>query len=791
MKHYWVLLLLLTGYFTGCAYTPGSGKTSLHSNDEITLENSFCRITFDHTSGILKGITNKSLHDDCLKQAAGSLPFRIYMDFNKEYELGDDPAAISRTVLSPDNCQIKPVRQSENRLSLLYSANNLEIELSIALEKDSGNSDWSLRICNTGSESRPILPVFPWLGGVHPGDAAAPNLATVMNQAGTYGPAWQHHGGYCGNGGQWSMQWHALWEPATRSAFGLILMDPEAKAKQLRLKKPTIEVAYFPPITLAPGASYELPPARLLVYAGDWRLAARAYRNWYDTALPHAELPQWFKDSDMLDGRHFAKGVPGSQPAYGVQTLLERFSELPRAHLSRPFDNTEYAFYSRGSMLYGKHTDGDNIIREDMGGAEAMRDGIAKVHQLGRHVTLYIEGYIVAQESELAKSGKAERWSVMDRKGSISGPYTKQGFYHMCPGCAEWQDHLAATASRLLHDTGADGIRLDSLGFYFLPCYNPAHHHPSPFGYNEWIKQLLSKVRAAALVENPNALLTTEAPVDWYGQWFHGALTQVYPRDLPAMRLAVGPYRAVAYSQAGPVWVSVAGLAGGRIACEQNLDALEENWLCAWHPVREALTEGDVADIDPNASDPNVVARQFKGDHYWAIVAVRPASTEPFQWPVATGLAAQQDEYALTIHDLGAKAKEPMNIFVCDVQTLTWSPLEPERSGDDLIVQLNTNWALIVVSEAKGPTLVDIAPPVVMHPGEAATLHFSPCTIQPQGSVPLRVQIHVPGLNAPSDFLSAPGETRIQVPKDALPGYYSATLSGEGILGAKRFIRVE
>jgi glycosidase len=61
----------------------------------------------------------------------------------------------------------------------------------------------------------------------------------------------------------------------------------------------------------------------------------------------------------------------------------------------------------------------------------------------------------------------------MHKDGTIDGPYTKQGFYHMWPRLHEWQDHLADTAARLLRETGVDGIRLDSLGFYFLPCYTP------------------------------------------------------------------------------------------------------------------------------------------------------------------------------------------------------------------------------------------------------------------------------------------------------------------------------
>ena len=578
-----------------CHTTPAAEVVRLDEHNMVGIENRHCRIEFDRKTGGLRRLTNRLLGDECLKGGRPeAVPFRIYADFTKEFELADNPAAISRTVIQPGKCRLVEVRDDRG-LALRYAGGGLEVRLRVALAEQTGASDWSLRVTNTGAKPRKIMVSFPCLAGVRLGPDATTNLATAMDQAGTITPAWARHGGIVGHSHQMSMQWHAIWDPVSHSALGLILMDADARPKRLVLAKPNIELSYFPPVTLAPGATLDLPPARVLVYRGDWRPAARAYRAWFDQAYTCVEPPAWFRRSDGCEGRHFKKGGPGITADYGGQFVLDSFRDLPRAHLGIPIDNLEYACYSRGSMLHGVHTDGDNIIREDMGGAAAMREGIAGVHRLGLHATLYIEGYIVHKESELARTGKAERWSVMHKDGSITGNYTKQGFYHMCPGCTQWQDHLATTVTRLLRETGADGVRLDSLGFYFLPCYNPAHKHATPFGYNQWMKQLLAKVREAAIKVNPKVLLTTEAPVDWFGQWFHGALTQVYPRDLPPMRLAVGPYRPYAYAPGGPVWGSVSGLAGGRTCWEADLETLEGNWLCARFPAHEALVWGDVA----------------------------------------------------------------------------------------------------------------------------------------------------------------------------------------------------
>lgn len=765
------------------------GTTPPAQQNLIFLQNDQCRIAFDAANGALRGIANLLVNDECLKEAAPEgMPFRVYMDFTKAYELGDSPAAIARTVLQPSTCRLARVQPEDKALMLEYEGRGLAMRLHVTLEERTGVSEWTLRIANIGAEPQQILPCFPRFNGVRLGPDASRDLATVMNQGGTIAPAWKHHGGVVGNAFQMSMQWHAIWDPETRSALALIIMDPDAKAKQLVLERPDISLLHFPPLTLAPGDAIDLPAVKLLVYEGDWRPAARAYRAWYDKSFTHAKPPAWFDDMAAWDGRHFKKAGPGITADYGGQFVLDSFRDLPRAVLRAPIDHIEYAFYSRGSMLYGKHTDGDNVIREDLGGPEAMRDGIASLHRLGLHTTLYIEGYIVSNESELAKSGKAEQWSVMHKDGSITGGYTKQGFLHMCPGCVAWQDHLASTAARLLRETGADGVRLDSLGFYFLPCYNPAHEHATPFGYNEWMKQLLAKVREAALAVNPDALLTTEAPVDWFGQWFHGALTQVYPRDLPPMRLAVAPYRPITYAPGGPVWGSIAGLAGGRTCWEADLGDLEGNWICARFPVHKTLIAGDVPDEDPHASDPGIVARMFQGDGHWAIVAARPACQDANEWPAATGLSPERKDYALTAHGL---PETPLKAALCDIETLTWKPLEIEHNGDTVRMQLGANWALIVLTPADGPDVITVGPPPTTAPGERVVLKLATVPGVPREGQPLPVSVGAPGLTVGPPTAAVPGDAVVEVPPDALPGFYAITISGQHLLGAKRFLRVK
>jgi len=760
----------------------------------VGIQNEHCRIEFDSESGGLRSIINLLLDDECLKGGnPGVMPFRIYTDLTKEFDVlinekfdlvFPDPAEISRTVIQPGRCRLVDICQRTDSLTLRYRYQEVEARLRLTMEEQADTSDWSLRVTNTSDVPREFMFCFPCLDGVRLGPDATTNLATAMDQAGIVVRAWDRPGGVVGKGTEVSMQWHAIWDPVMKSALGLVFMDPDARSKRLVLKEPGICLEYFPPVTLPPGASLDLPPVRMLVYRGDWRPAARAYRAWFEHAYTCVEPPEWFRRSDGLVGRHFRKKGRRVEKRYRYMYALDSFRELPAVHLRVPVDNSEYAFYCRGSMDHMVHTDGDNIIRDDLGGAKAMREGIAGVHRLGLHSTLYIEGYIVHEGSELARSGRAERWAVMDKDGSMVGPYSKHGFYHMCPGCVEWQDYLADTAARLLRETGADGIRLDSLGHHFLPCYNPAHRHASPFGYNEWMKQLLAKVSRAALEVNPDVLLTTEGPVDWFGRWFHGALSSECPRDLPLMRLAVSPYRPYAYSACGSVWGSVSGLAGGGCG-GSDLETLDGNWLCARFPVHEALVWGDVADEDPPPSDPQIVARQFEGDGYWAVVAVRPACQDPLEWPWKAGLSDQRGEYTLTVLGLAHQVDEAI---LCNIETLNWTPLEIKRCGDDLRLHLETNWALVILRRPDGPVVVGFDALPKLRAGESTTLHLKMLSAR---SSRIRAFVNAPGLNLTPREAAVPGEVAITVPPDALPGNYAVYVSGENLLGVKRFLVVE
>jgi hypothetical protein len=784
----------------------------VRSDTEVGLENAAARIVFDKETGQLLSLWNAQRKDEYLKDRRDDGgPFTIYSNFHTGFDIASqgtvfrassDPAAIAGSVIAPPASRL--ISASHRRagaglaLHLTYrdAGNRWETEVEIWLPDQDGASEWDLRITNLQPQPETFMAAFPDIGGLRLGTGEN-NLQTTLREGGGIMPAWTKAGGIYGNGGQMSMQWHALFDRPAGVSFGLITADPEVRNKWFRIVKPRIAVIYFPPETLNSGQSWKAPRTKILIGSSDWKPVARAYRDWFAGAFRMASRPAWGDRIDSWMGAWFAKkgGVLPPGGCGGLTQCLDDFSQLPSAYLKYPADLHEYAFHTQGSSRDSQvHTDGDNILREDLGGAPALKEGIARIHGLGYRFAFYVEGYIVHKNSELAKSGKAERWSVMHRDGSITGSYTKGGFYQMCPGAVEWQDHLAEVASRLVRDTGADAVRLDSLGFYFLSCYNPAHRHESPFGYNRWIQQLLDKVSRAVRAVNPDCVLTTEAPVDFYSPWFHGALhlNTVMGREIPLIRVALPGYRPYLYQQIGPIYGSLAGLPGGSngYGMVPELQPLDENWRAIRHGVADTLTYGEVGDADPEASLPDVTCRLFHGVAHSLVVCARVEGTEGWSFPKEIRLAREHKPFTVRVSGL---RKPVAAAYLYDIETTRIGPADIRQEGRNAVLSSGgTNWFMALLREADGPSVAALGPVSPMRAGESrpvAVQLLTPSVRGLQATLSAR-GLNFTGTNARSIRIDVPGTVTVVAPRDAAPGRYQIELEGPNLIGMKRFVEV-
>ena len=158
-------------------------------------------------------------------------------------------------------------------------------------------------------------------------------------------------------------------------------------------------------------------------------------------------------------------------------------------------------------------------------------------------------------------------------------------------------------------------------------------------------------------------------------------------------------------------------------------------------------------------------------------------------WPRDTTISGKRGAYTLTLKGLNPQVEDAV---FCDIETLAWAPLDLERDGNNLHLHLDTNWALVILRRLGGPPVVGFDPLSPQRPG--ATMAFRVESISSPSDRPVPhppVSVTAMGLSVSPPEVAVPGEVTLRIPSETLPGYYAVSVSGEDILGIKRFLTVE
>lgn len=662
------------------------------------MENDLIRLGFDAETGALSQIFCKPAQTEFVCHAADCVsPFAVWYDFHTDYQFRDhrtpgNPADFASAFLGP----ARPVfTRIAGGAKIDYAlSDDLSASLTVRLEGIAVR----MHLCfqNTGKETVSFLPAFPCLDHLSfPADARM----LGVNQAGAVDQIWHYPGGVYGNAMDQTAQLGCLFTETV--CLGFYLEDDSFCGKEIRYEEPALQVRYFPEKKLAPGQTQSLPDAVLMIYQGTWHETVQAYGDWFraNFAWPSTDhMPQ----TERYSGIWFEKKGKPNSPTGPAATAIDSFTELPNHFQQLSSDVLEYAFVSSLSAAeeiladpdccgaLRRHTDGVNIVRTDLGGVEALREGIHRAQKAGKRVVLYVEGLIVPLESTLFQiCPDAKNWLYQNADGSNDGPYTHQGWLHMCCGCAEWQDHLADMCVRLIRETDADGIRLDSFSFYHWPCYNPAHHHKSPFDCNQWMQELLSKVSNAVRQVKPNAILTTEAAVDFDRLYMNMALDQYFDADRIVFALegcsvfrVLFPTYYIPRINGGPIYESMLLMPDG---CGR-LDAPSLAWRAGVQWAGSLWKLGTVQP-DPMRSLPDAYCRMITSADEAQFIGCRPVLCQD-----GTGMRVELAADHPLWHFSASVPFQPESVSLFDlesqqIQTPVWS-----YSDSQLQVQTSSNW---------------------------------------------------------------------------------------------------
>jgi hypothetical protein len=403
-----------------------------------------------------------------------------------------------------------------------------------------------LEVTSTAPAAQPAIVCWPHLSGLQLGEDPTANY---------YLFPWK--GGWCNNRpmalaavyGQATglMQVFALFSPAGGAALYTYTKDDSGRVKTFAMRKqdqPDTDVSSYMPLgdetrpekgvltetlgtqlsvrhlpwTFAPGQPRALPDAVLAVAPGDWRPALRSYAAWTHSWMQDPGVPEWYKAvfhtvavHDEVGNRGFEHGflkddqwalAEQARPGDGLLEVVHWWNHPDSDGVEPP---------RQGKRGWYKHTIGQYDYWDELGGVARLRQEIAGVHAKGVRVNLYACPYFAWEFCEVRKAHPD--WVLRNADGSISRDWSAVvGDLHirqddMCYAIPGWREFMAATAGRIVRDTGADGVYLDTMNQHKF-CYSPDHQHPESPAVSA--EAMLQAIRAAAKAANPQAVVTCE-----------------------------------------------------------------------------------------------------------------------------------------------------------------------------------------------------------------------------------------------------------------------------------------
>jgi hypothetical protein len=310
---------------------------------------------------------------------------------------------------------------------------------------------------------------------------------------------------------------------------------------------------------------------------------------------------------------------------------------------------------------------GDYIPRRDLGGEQALIDGIRAVHAQGGKVILYLEPFIIAKDSILGRA-VGNSWAGLD---PFLHPYEHYGptTYTMCAPFDPWQAYVAGTAARFVASPDvpppfpftfgrgydADGVLLDSWDWQLnWPMGTSGGTFFDAHEFTAGAVGLVQRVRSTVRFFKPDAIVMGETTSGPMGRVWDGGLSadfthlwwfnKIYWADqMNEGRIAGSPVR---YGAPGMNWFS-----NGHDLNEMNQVwaaghslALCSNWpgtfmhdnaayvrrlVTLRQQFGNALIEGK-QDYQPATGAANVVAYLYRGTRDVVLTVVNTASEGAF-----------------------------------------------------------------------------------------------------------------------------------------------------------------
>ena len=276
---------------------------------------------------------------------------------------------------------------------------------------------------------------------------------------------------------------------------------------------------------LRSGDDFVVTPVVMAEYAGDWHVAAKRYREWWDRCFRVAYVPNRVKD---MTGVFI---VLLKQQNDEIIWPYTEFDSLGRCAQSYGFDHVEFHAWGKGGhdRLYPEY-EPDPL----MGGKEGLIKGVQTLKDMGIHATVYSNGQLQERETTEYWRTKGKGGAIVNRDGTEHTEtwhkFTNRPahtFDVVCYHQQAWKDRMLEIC-RDAKAYGFEGFFYDQIGVSRpRQCFATNHgHRPGDWVYAGDRHDLFKSIADVIHSEDPEFVLSAEGFHDaifdscaWFEGW--------------------------------------------------------------------------------------------------------------------------------------------------------------------------------------------------------------------------------------------------------------------------------
>jgi len=242
-------------------------------------------------------------------------------------------------------------------------------------------------------------------------------------------------------------------------------------------------------------------------YKGDWKQAAKKYRNWADS---------WFMPYKRSSSLNITQGWQRIIMRTQCGEVLFGYNDL-----QAPFDAAQKAGIDT-LFLFGWHAHGmdngypDYSFDQSQGGFDNLKKNIEKIQQQGGKIILYFNGQLIDSTSDFYQkyagevatkqaNGDMEKHHYhFPAYGITALKFGNRSFTTACPSSLRWLGFLKECVDKAVA-LGVDAVFFDQIGNMPYPCHDSTHGHPIPYMRIHEARNIqLNELRTYIKQKNPN-----------------------------------------------------------------------------------------------------------------------------------------------------------------------------------------------------------------------------------------------------------------------------------------------